>query len=164
AAAQKMQAEIEGIPGVRDVTSDLAITAPQVEVDIDRDKAGELQVSASQIESAFYDAYGPHWVSTIYAAVNEYQVLLELKPQYQAGPSALSMLYFKTSGGALVPLDTLAKTRTSVGPQAINHNGQLTAVTISFDLQPGVALGQVVSQIREIAARELPNTISTNFQ
>ncbi len=164
AAAQKMEQEIAQIPGVRDVTSDLAITSPQVEVNIDRDKSGELQVSASAIESAFYDAYGPHWVSTIYAAVNEYEVLLELKPQYQADPGALSMLYFKTSGGQLVPLDTLAKLKTGVGPQAINHNGQLTAVTISFDLQPGVALGQVTNEIRAIAARELPNTISTSFQ
>jgi HAE1 family hydrophobic/amphiphilic exporter-1 len=164
AAAQKMQDEIAQIPGVRDVTSDLAITSPQVEVQINRDKAGQLQVSASQIESAFYDAYGPHWVSTIYAAVNEYEVLLELKPQYQQDPEALSKLYFKTTGGQLVPLGTLANLKTSVGPQAINHNGQLTAVTISFDLQPGVALGQVTSQIRDIAARELPNTISTSFQ
>jgi HAE1 family hydrophobic/amphiphilic exporter-1 len=164
AAAQKMQDEIAQIPGVRDVTSDLAITSPQVEVQINRDKAGQLQVSASQIESAFYDAYGPHWVSTIYAAVNEYEVLLELKPQYQQDPEALAKLYFKTTGGQLVPLGTLANLKTSVGPQAINHNGQLTAVTISFDLQPGVALGQVTSQIRDIAARELPNTISTSFQ
>ncbi|MBZ5605288.1 MAG: efflux RND transporter permease subunit [Acidobacteriia bacterium] len=164
AAAQKMEEEIAQLPGVRDVTSDLAITSPQVEVQIDRDKAGQLQVSANAIESAFYDAYGPHWVSTIYAAVNEYEVLLELKPQYQTDPEALSLLYFKTTGGQLIPLDTLAKLKTGVGPQAINHNGQLTAVTISFDLKPGVALGQVTSEIRAIAARELPNTISTSFQ
>ena len=164
AAARKVEADIAALPGVRDVTSDLAITSPQVEVQIDRDKAGALQISASQIESAFYDAYGPHWVSTIYAAVNEYEVLLELMPQYQTDPSALSLLYFKSSGGILVPLDTLAKLKTDVGPQAINHNGQLTAVTISFDLKPGVALGQVVSQIRDIANRDLPNTISTSFQ
>src|SRR5258707_10992736 len=96
-AARKMEQEIAQIPGVRDVTSDLAITSPEVEVQIDRDKAGQMQVSASSIESAFYDAYGPHWVSTIYAAINEYEVLLELKPQYQADPGALSMLYFKTT-------------------------------------------------------------------
>src|SRR5579883_980613 len=164
AAAKKMEEEIAQIPGVRDVTSDLAITSPQVEVEIDRDKAGQLQINANAIESAFYDAYGPHWVSTIYAAVNEYEVLQELKPQYQADPDALSKLYFKATGGQLVPLNTLAKLKTGVGPQAINHNGQLTAVTISFDLKPGVALGQVTSEIRAIAARELPNTISTSFQ
>jgi hydrophobic/amphiphilic exporter-1 (mainly G- bacteria), HAE1 family len=164
ANAQKMEKAIAQIDGVRDVTSDLAITSPQVEVEIDRDKAGQLQVSANAIESAFYDAYGPHWVSTIYAAVNEYEVLLELKPEYQADPRALSLLYFKGTSGALVPLDTLAKLKTDVGPQAINHNGQLTAVTISFDLKPGVALGGVVDQIRAVAAKELPTTISTSFQ
>ena len=164
ADAQKMEEEIAQLPGVRDVTSDLAITSPQVEVAIDRDKAGQLQVSANTIESAFYDAYGPHWVSTIYAAINEYEVLLELKPEYQADPRVLSLLYFKGSTGTLVPLDTLAKLKTDVGPQAINHNGQLTAVTISFDLKPGVALGEVVSQIRDIAGRVLPSTISYSFQ
>ncbi len=162
--AQKMQDLISQIPGVRDVTSDLAITSPQVEVEINRDKAGVLQISANTIESAFYDAYGPHWVSTIYAAINEYEVLLELKPQYQADPNALSMLYLKATGGQLVPLDTLAKLKTDVGPQAINHNGQLTAVTISFDLKQGFALGQVTDKIRAIATNTLPNTISTSFQ
>jgi hydrophobic/amphiphilic exporter-1 (mainly G- bacteria), HAE1 family len=162
--SQKMEEEIEKIPGVRDVTSDLAITSPQVEVEINRDKAGALQINANTIESAFYDAYGPHWVSTIYAAINEYEVLLELKPQYQADPNVLSMLYLKATGGQLVPLDTLATLKEDVGPQAINHNGQLTAVTISFDLQPGVALGPVTDQIRSLAADLLPNTISTSFQ
>jgi HAE1 family hydrophobic/amphiphilic exporter-1 len=162
--AAKVEKAIADIPGVRDVTSDLAITSPQVEVEINRDKASALQVSANSIESAFYDAYGPHWVSTIYAAINEYEVLLELKPEYQADPKALSMLYFKGTTGTLIPLDTLANLKTDVGPQAINHNGQLTAVTVSFDLMPGVALGQVTDKIRDIAARELPNTISTSFQ
>jgi HAE1 family hydrophobic/amphiphilic exporter-1 len=162
--AVKMDELISQIPGVRDVTSDLAITSPQVEVEINRDKAGVLQISANTIESAFYDAYGPHWVSTIYAAINEYEVLLELKPQYQADPNALSMLYLKGTGGQLVPLATLAKLKTDVGPQAINHNGQLTAVTISFDLKPGFALGQVTDKIRAIATDTLPNTISTSFQ
>ncbi|HLH39277.1 MAG TPA: efflux RND transporter permease subunit [Bryobacteraceae bacterium] len=162
--SQKMQDEIAKIPGVRDVTSDLAITSPQVEVQIDRDKAGALQISANTIESAFYDAYGPHWVSTIYAAINEYEVLLELKPQFQSDPNVLSMLYLKGTNNQLVPLDTLATLKTDVGPQAINHNGQLTAVTISFDLQPGVALGPVTDKIRQIAAATLPSTISTSFQ
>ncbi len=162
--ARKMEAAIAELPGVRDVTSDLAITSPQVEVQINRDRAAAVQISANTLESAFYDAYGPHWVSTIYAAINEYEVLLELKPQYQADPNALSMLYLKGSGNQLVPLNTLATLKTDVGPQAINHNGQLTAVTISFDLKPGVALGEVTDKIRDIAANTLPNTISTSFQ
>jgi HAE1 family hydrophobic/amphiphilic exporter-1 len=164
AAAQKMEKEIAEVPGLEDVTSDLAITSPQVNVTINRDKAATLQVNANAIESAFYDAYGPHWVSTIYAAVNEYKVLLELKPMYQADPRALSMLYFKGTTGPLVPLDTLAEVKQDVGPQAISHYGQLPAVTISFDLKPGASLGEVVEKIRDIAALNLPETVSTSFQ
>ena len=85
------------VPGIVDLTSDLEVTSPQVDVQIDRDKAAALGVTANQIENAFYDAYGPRWVSTIYAPVNEYKVLLELAPQFQADPSALSLLYFKAT-------------------------------------------------------------------
>jgi HAE1 family hydrophobic/amphiphilic exporter-1 len=149
---------------VEDVTSDLAILAPQVNVTIDRDKAASLQVNADAIENAFYDAYGPRWVSTIYAAINEYKVLLELKPQYQADPHALSLLYFKSSNGPLIPLDTLAKLHQDTGPQTINHYGQLNAVTVSFNLKPGAALGDVVSKVQELAQQTLPSGITTDFQ
>ena len=162
--AEKLQKEVDKLPEVQDVTSDLAILAPQVNVTIDRDKAAALQVNADQIENAFYDAYGPRWVSTIYAAINEYKVLLELKPQYQADPHALSLLYFKSSNGPLIPLDTLAKLHQDIGPQTINHYGQLNAVTISFNLKPGAPLGDVVNKIQTLAGETLPSTISTSFQ
>jgi HAE1 family hydrophobic/amphiphilic exporter-1 len=164
AGATKLQREIEKLPDVEDVTSDLAILAPQVNVNIDRDKAASLQVNADAIENAFYDAYGPRWVSTIYAAINEYKVLLELKPQYQADPHALSLLYFKSSNGPLIPLDTLAKLHQDTGPQTINHYGQLNAVTISFDLKPGASLGNVVSKVEDVASRTLPAGITTDFE
>src|SRR3984885_3433547 len=164
AGASKLQREIEKLPEVEDVTSDLAILAPQVNVTIDRDKAAALQVNADAIENAFYDAYGPRWVSTIYAAINEYKVLLELKPQYQADPHALSLLYFKSSNGPLIPLDTLAKLHQDTGPQTINHYGQLNAVTISFDLKPGASLGSVVSNVEDLASRTLPAGITTDFE
>jgi HAE1 family hydrophobic/amphiphilic exporter-1 len=164
-SARKLEAEVMDIPGVQDVTSDLQISSPQIKVDIDRDKAASLQVNAQQIENAFYDAYGPRWVSTIYAAVNEYKVLLELQPKYQADPNALSLLYFKApSNGALIPLNTLASVKQDIGPQAISHYGQLPAVTVSFDLKPGAPLGDVVSKIQTIAANTIPSTVSTNFQ
>src|SRR5207244_1325645 len=135
AAARKLQGELQELPGLQDVTSDLQVTSPQVSVEIDRDKAAALGVTANQIESAFYDAYGPRWVSTIYASVNEYKVLLELAPQFQADPSALSLLYFKGgTTGPVVPLDTLATAKQQVGPQTVNHYGQLPAVTVSFGL------------------------------
>ena len=137
AAAGKLEQDVEQIPGLEDVTSDVQIQTPQVDVQIDRDKAAALEVSAQQIENALYDAYGPRWVSTIYAAVNEYKVLLELEPQYQADPQALSLLYFKSTNGRLIPLDTLARVTEESGPQTINHYGQLPAATISFNVKPG---------------------------
>jgi len=164
AAAATMERLVSQLPGVRDVTTDVAVTTPQVNVSIDRDKAAAMQINASQIENALYDAYGPRWVSTIYGSVNEYKVLLELEPQYQSDPNALSLLYFKNTNGRLVPLDTLAKIVSETGPQSINHYGQLTAATLSFALAPGAALGTVVSQISDIAARELPSTVGTQFQ
>jgi HAE1 family hydrophobic/amphiphilic exporter-1 len=162
--AAQLEREIEKLPEVEDVTSDLAVVAPQVNVNIDRDKAAALQVNADAIENAFYDAYGPRWVSTIYAAINEYKVLLELKPQYQADPHALSLLYFKSSNGPLIPLDTLAKLQQDIGPQTINHYGQLNAVTVSFNLKPGAALGNVVSKVQDLAEHTLPSGITTDFQ
>jgi HAE1 family hydrophobic/amphiphilic exporter-1 len=164
AEAAKLEEAIRQIPGLEDVTSDLAIESPQVNVTIDRDKAAAMQVNAQQIENALYDAYGPRWVSTIYAAINEYKVLLELKPEYQADPKALSMLYFKASNNKLIPLDTMAKVTQDMGPQSINHFGQLPAVTISFGLKPGYTLGDVLTKIEETAQRTLPETISTTFQ
>jgi HAE1 family hydrophobic/amphiphilic exporter-1 len=133
-------------------------------VQIDRDRAAAVHVSAQQIENALYDAYGPRWVSTIYAAVNEYKVLLELKPEYQKDPNSLSLLYFKSTEGRLVPLDSVAHLSQETGPQTINHFGQLPAVTISFNVQTGVSLGNVVDQIQDIIKRELPPTFSTAFQ
>ena len=164
AGATRLQHEIEKLPEVQDVTTDLAVLSPQVNVTIDRDKSAALQVSANSIENSFYDAYGPRWVSTIYAAINEYKVLLELNPQYIMDPHALSMLYFKASSGALIPLDTLAQLHQDIGPQAISHYGQLPAVTVSFNLKPGASLGDVVSKIQALAKQTLPETISTNFQ
>jgi HAE1 family hydrophobic/amphiphilic exporter-1 len=201
AAAQKLTKALQGLAGLEDLTSDLEISSPQVNVDIDRDKAAALGVTANQIENAFYDAYGPRWVSTIYAPVNEYKVLLELAPEFQADPTALSLLYFKATpgqgggasnnganattiatqaanmatGGALggqnnatagvvVPLDTLARTTQVVGPQTVNHHGQLPAVTISFGLAPGASLGDVLTRVREVADKTLPDTVSGSFQ
>jgi HAE1 family hydrophobic/amphiphilic exporter-1 len=164
AEATKLEEQIRNLPGLEDVTSDLAIQSPQVNVKIDRDKAAAMQVNASLIENALYDAYGPRWVSTIYAAINEYKVLLELKPEYQADPRALSLLYFKAGNNKLIPLNTMAGVTQDMGPQSINHYGQLPAVTISFGLKPGYTLGDVVSRIQETADRNLPETISTNFQ
>jgi len=172
--SRRLVKALADVPGIEDVTSDLEVSSPQVNVQIDRDKAAALGVTANQIENAFYDAYGPRWVSTIYAPVNEYKVLLELAPQFQADPSALSLLYFKAGGsggpggagglGPVIPLDTLAHTTQVVGPQTVSHKGQLPAVTISFGLKPGASLGSVLTTVREVAGQTLPEGVSGQFE
>jgi HAE1 family hydrophobic/amphiphilic exporter-1 len=164
AGAAALVKAMEAMPGVEDVASDVAVNTPQVNVTIDRDKSAAMGVNANQIENTLYDAYGQRWVSTIYGSANEYKVLLELLPQYQADPRALSMLYFKNANGRLIPLDTVARIVTETGPQTINHYGELPAATVSFNLQPGAALGDMVQRIQDIATRELPAGISTQFQ
>jgi hydrophobic/amphiphilic exporter-1 (mainly G- bacteria), HAE1 family len=155
---------IEKIPGVEDVTNDVAVTTPQINLTVDRDKAAVMNINANTIENALYDAYGPRWVSTIYGSINEYKVLLELEPRFQRDPNALSLLYFKNTNNKLIPLDTMAKIETETGPQTINHYGQIPSATVSFNLKPGAALGEAVDRIQGIADDTLPATISTQFQ
>ncbi|HEX7786034.1 MAG TPA: efflux RND transporter permease subunit, partial [Methylomirabilota bacterium] len=156
---------MRGLPGFLDVNSDLQIRSPQVLVEIDRQKASALGVTAMQIENALNNAYGSPQVSTIYTPTNQYWVMMELLPQYQRDPAALSLLYIRSSSGKLVPLGTVARMTRTVGPLTVNHLGQLPAVTISFNLQPGVALGQAVEEIRGVERDlRLPATLSTSFQ
>lgn len=162
--APKLEAKIRELPGVQDVTSDLQIKNPQVNIEIDRDKASALGVTANQIEDALYSAYGSRQISTIYTSINQYQVIIELEPQYQMDPSSLSMLYIRSSNGHLVPLNAVATLRSGLGPLSINHLGQLPSVTISFNIKPGVSLGDVVSAVEKTARATLPPTISMGFQ
>jgi HAE1 family hydrophobic/amphiphilic exporter-1 len=164
AATEALEKALVNHPALVDVTTDMLVRSPQIEVYIDRDKAGALSINAQQIENALYDAYGPRWVSTIFSSTNEYKVLLELLPQYQADPKALSMLYFKSPGGSLIPLDSVAQIRDQIGPQSISHSGQLPAATLSFGVAPGHALGEAVDAVKEAAARVVPPSIGTEFQ
>ena len=153
------------LPGFQDVTTDLLISSPQVLVNIDRDKAYALGVTADQIENALYDAYGQRQVSTIYAAVNQYWVIMELLPEYQRDPAALADLYIRSSSGRLVPLRAVASISRGVGPLTVNHFGQLPAVTISFNLAPGFSLGTAVDAVnRSLMKLHLPATLTGNFQ
>jgi hydrophobic/amphiphilic exporter-1 (mainly G- bacteria), HAE1 family len=158
------QAKMATLPGLQDVTSDLLIRNPEVTVNIDRDKASALGVTAEQIEDALYTAYGQRQISTIYAPNDEYWVVMELEDKYQADPAALSLLYIHSSSGALVPLNAVAKLTTTVGPLTVNHLGQLPGVTISFNLKPGVAIGDAVSEINSLVKNALPSTITAQFQ
>jgi len=162
--ASELEAKMHQIPGLQDVTSDLQIKNPQVNVEIDRYKASALGVSAEQVEDALYDAYGSRQISTILTPINQYQVIVELLPQYQMDPSALSMLYIRSSSGQLVPLNAVANLSRGVGPLSVNHLGQLPSVTISFNLRPGVALGDALAAVDKLARANLPGNISTSFQ
>jgi HAE1 family hydrophobic/amphiphilic exporter-1 len=159
-----MEREVARLPGLRDVTSDLLIKNPQVNVVVDRDKAAALKLNVSQVENGLYDAFGLRWVSTIYAPTNQYRVLLELLPKYQAHPDTMSLLYLRSGEGKLVQLDTVAKVVKDTGPQSIPHYGQFPSVTVSFNLAPGYSLGDAVSRISEVASRELSPAITTTFQ
>jgi HAE1 family hydrophobic/amphiphilic exporter-1 len=152
------------LPALQDVTTDLQIKNPQVNVNIDRDKASALGVTAEQIEDALYTAYGERRVSTILAPNDQYAVLLELEDKYQRDPSALSLLYVRSSKGNLIPLSAVASLGTSLGPLSVNHLGQLPAVTLSFNLKPGVAIGDAVNQIDALARENLPATVVKQFQ
>jgi HAE1 family hydrophobic/amphiphilic exporter-1 len=156
--------EMAKLPGLQDVTTDLLIANPQVNVNIDRDKASALGVSAQQIEDALYTAYGQRQISTIYAPNDEYWVVMELEEKYQADPAALSMLYVHSSSGNLVPLNAVATLSTNLGPLSVNHLGQLPAVTLSFNLKNGVAIGDAVNSVNKLAREILPPTVTTEFQ
>ncbi len=161
----KIEQKIRALPGLQDVTTDLQIAYPKVTVEIDRNRAAALAVSAEQIEDALYTAYGARQVSTIYTPSNEYWVIMEVEPRYQTDPAALSMLYIRAGSGALVPLSAVTRLAHGVSPLSINHLGQLPAVTISFNLAAGVSLGTAIDDIRKAQGEMgVPTTLLGSFQ
>jgi HAE1 family hydrophobic/amphiphilic exporter-1 len=162
-AAGDFEKQLRQIPALVDVNTDLQIASPEVIVDIDRDRASVLGVTADQIEAALYNAYGARQISDIYTPTNDYWVMMELLPKYQMDPSSLRLVYIRSSSGKLVPLDAVTKPRTTVGPLTVTHLGQLPSVTISFNLAPGASLGEAVQKVEEVAS-ELPASIHTTFQ
>ncbi|HOI14805.1 MAG TPA: efflux RND transporter permease subunit [Geobacteraceae bacterium] len=164
AGAAQLETKMRGLPQLQDVTSDLQMNNPRVRVEIDRDKSSALGLSAQKIEDALYYAYGSRQVSTIYAPNNQYQVILELEGRYRTSPSSLELLYIRSTADQLVPLSTVTRITEDLGPLTVNHQGQLPAVTISFDLKPGVAIGDAIPLVEELARKNLPTTISTSFQ
>jgi HAE1 family hydrophobic/amphiphilic exporter-1 len=162
-ASQKLVAAARDSKLLQDVTSDLQLGNPQASINIDRERAASLGVTAEQIESALYNAYGSRQVSTIYAPNNQYWVEMELLPQYQTDLSALSLLHIRAASGAMVPLSAVANISQAVGPVSINHAGQLPAVTMSFNVPPGVSIGEAVAEVDRFARETLPATVSTAF-
>jgi len=162
--APVLEAKVRQMPGFEDVNSDLLLNNPQVQVEMDRDKLSTLGLTATQVENALYNAYGTRQVSQIYAPNNQYQVILRVDPKFQNDPAAMSALYVRSSTGRLIPLESVARLRTDVGPTQVNHFGQLPSVTIGFHLRPGFALGDAVNQIQTAAAETLPSSVTLAFQ
>jgi HAE1 family hydrophobic/amphiphilic exporter-1 len=161
----KLVDAVSKLDGFQDVTSDLLIATPQMDVKIDRDAASAVGVTAAQIESALYTAFGPQQVSTIYTSIDQYWVLMQVDPARQNDPNVLGQLYIRSGSGQLVPLSAVAHFDKSVGAATISHQGQVPAVTLSFNLAPGVSLGEAVQRIDAAVAKlRVPETITGTFQ
>jgi len=161
--AAKFERLVATLPMVQEVNSDLEIRTPRLTVDVDREKAAAYGLDFQQIETALYSAYGPQWVSTIYAPQNQFHVMLEVEDKYQAHGDMLSRLYFSNPAGKLIPLSSVASIRQDAGPQSINHTGQLPSVTVSFNLKQGVSLGDAVDAVQQLADKDLPASVHTSF-
>src|SRR6201987_4647392 len=161
-----LEAEMRKLRQLQDVASDQQNAAPTMTIDVDRDAAYRLGLSASMIDQTLYDAFGQRQVATIYTATNQYKVVLEVQPQFQNDTTtALSKLYVPGSNGAPVPLSAVAHMVSKVTPLSVSHQGVFPAVTLSFNLAPGVALGQAVEAIRATAERlRVPPTLNGSFQ
>lgn len=160
--AAAFEGKLRGMPMIQDVTSDLQIKNPQVDLTIDRDRAAALGVTAQQIEDALYSAYGSRQVSTIYSPTNQYRIVMELLPEYQMDPDSLGLLHVRSNNGSLAPLSSMVALKKGLGPLSVNHLGQITSVTVSFNLKPDVPLGDAVAAI-EKEAKTLPPSITTGF-
>jgi len=164
-AAAQFEQRMRALPGIVDVNSDLQVRSPILSIEIDRDHASALGITEDQIESALNDAYGQPQISTIYTPSDNFYVIVELKPEYQKDPTELGMLYVRSaSNGKLVPLSTVAHFKQGVGPLLISHYGQTPASTLSFNLAPGVALGDAVARVEDLARQTMPASITTVFQ
>ncbi|HEX9582723.1 MAG TPA: efflux RND transporter permease subunit [Gemmatimonadales bacterium] len=161
--ANRLEARMRELPGVRDVSSDLQLRNPQLRIDVDRDRAAAVGLNISQVQSALYNAFGSRQVSTILGSSNDYPVILELLPEFQRDPAAINMVHVRSRTGALVPLGAVASVTPILGPQSVNHSGQLPSVTLSFDLEEGISLGTGVATVQRLARDVLPSTITANF-
>ncbi|HXB73330.1 MAG TPA: efflux RND transporter permease subunit [Candidatus Acidoferrales bacterium] len=161
----KLETRMRTLPGFVDVRTDIQIASPQLMVDIDRDRAQALGVSAQQVQDALFSAFSDREVSVIYAPANQYSVILEVAKEYQRSPEALSKLYLRSTQGNLIPLESVVQTHRQTGPLQINHFGQLPAVTISFNLRPGFSLGEAAQHVEEaIRGLRMPQGISASYQ
>jgi HAE1 family hydrophobic/amphiphilic exporter-1 len=162
--APRFQRAIADLPALVDVSSDMEIKSPGLRLTLDRDKAAALGLDAQQVTDTLFEGFGQKWSSTIYGNLAQYRVLLELEPRYQERAEALNAIGFKTRSGELVPLESVIGVTPTVGPQSVNHAGQLPAVAMSFGIRPNATLGEAVSQIHDLSQRLLPPNIAANFE
>jgi len=160
----ELLAKVKTLPGLRGVDSDLQLSTPQLQVKVDRAKAAIVGVSAQQVQKTLSAAYGSGQVSTIYTPNNQFTVVMELKPEYQRDPSALSMLYVRSNTGQMISLSAIANITQTVGPLTVNHLSGLPSATISFDTLPGTSLSQATAAIEKVAQEVLPPSVTTSFQ
>ena len=164
AVSKKVEQVMLDIPGLVDVSSDLQMDNPELYVNIDRDRALLLGISPQQVENTLYSAYGTRDVSTIFAANDQYSVIVEFEKRYQVDARSLDLLHIRSSLGPLVPLSSVASLQERLGPLSINHSGQLPSVTISFNIKPGFALSQVLGEVEQQANSVVPSGVSATFQ
>jgi HAE1 family hydrophobic/amphiphilic exporter-1 len=162
--APRLEQAIAALPEVQDVSNDMEMKSPRVNMSIDRDKAAAFGINAAQITDSLSNGFSQQWVSTIYGSQNQYRVLLELDPRYQERAESLKKVSFKTPQGDVVPLESVMNVREDVGPLSVNHYGQLPAVNVSFALQQGVSLGTAIDRVNQVARTMLPPTVTTSFQ
>jgi HAE1 family hydrophobic/amphiphilic exporter-1 len=162
--ATKLQEKLRADPLFRDVTSDSQLRGLQAQLKIDRDLANTLGVSIDSIRSALFSAFGERQVSTIYLPTDSYQVIMEVAPEAKQDEQALNGIYVRSSFGTLVPLSSFTTVERTVGPTSINHVGQLQAVTVSFNLAPGTALGDATAKIDAASESiQMPSSIITSY-
>jgi len=163
AQSRILEARMAELTNIQDVSSDLQVRNPQLRIDVDRDRAAALGLNISQVQNALYNAFGTRQISTILGAANDYPVILELLPEFQRDPSAINLLHVRSRTGALVPLGAVATVTPILGPQSVNHSGQLPSVTLSFNLAEGVSLGDAVTSVQRLARQVLPSTVTGGF-
>lgn len=168
------EARMKMLPGLSDVNTDVKLNNPKAFIHVDRDKASALGLTVGQVQDTFFSAYASRKVSTIYAPLNQYYVIIEVQPQFKEDPNALSYLYIQSNvlksvnpnaRGTLVPLSTIARLEQTTGPISVNHTGQLSSATVSFNLKPGFSIGDAVEGTKKIARDvNLPQSLFYNFQ
>jgi len=151
-ASQSLEARLRESRLLQDVNSSLEVSNPEIQIDIQRDRAAVLGVSPQQVESALYNAYGGRRISTLYGSTDQYNVLLELDPKFQRDINALRSLFVQSSSGQMVPVQAVADIKMGVGPVSVSHYGQLLSVVVSFNLAPGLSVGDAVKHVKEVAA------------